>query len=129
MFDKHAQNDLVKQKVYDLCLHINPQYNFHFEAVYRVEQLLCALDLSLLWRGNDSRKCPFMLIQGALKSVSEVSSVLKEKQTCRTIVDDGARENVFEIHYSCAILEKRESEQGWYSYANPNHMPTLTLTP
>lgn len=67
--------------------------------------------------------------QGALKSVSEVSFVLKEKQTCRTIVDGSARENVFEIHYSCTILEERESEQGWYSYANPNHMPTLTLTP
>lgn len=50
--------------------------------------------------------------QGALKSVSEVSFVLKEKQTCRTIVDDSARENVFEIHYSGTILEKRESEQG-----------------
>lgn len=54
-------------------LHINPQYNFHLEAVYRVEQLVCAMDLSLLWKrynlskafvhGNDSRKCPFVLIK------------------------------------------------------------------
>lgn len=50
--------------------------------------------------------------QGALKSVSEVSFVLKEKQTCLTIVEDSARENVFEIHYSCRSLEKSESEQG-----------------